>query len=87
MGGVKDPQVYLKAHKEKSIVVVFNTKDFQPLIKKGKPSVISLSTNLVNKEIDTKCCKALKRLKHNQIVGHLISITNEQITIESALLD
>lgn len=86
MGKAKDPDVYKKAYKEKCLVVVFNTKHFKPLIKIGKPSVISLSTNLSNKQIDLKIYKMLKKLKHNEEVGHLISLTNENSTIERVLV-
>lgn len=86
MGKAKDLNVYKKAEKEKCLVVVFNTKDFKPLIKAGKPSVISLSTNLSNKQIDLKLYKMLKKLKHNEEVGYLISITNKNTTIIKSAL-
>ena len=44
-------------------------------IKKDKPSVIALSTNLSNKEADLKILKVLKELKAVQAKGHLISIS------------
>lgn len=76
-GGAKDPIVYKIAEKEKRLVVVFNTKDFKPLIDDKKPSVISLSTGLSNEQIDLKLCKILKNIKSNQLIEHLISITSE----------
>lgn len=77
MGGSNDLVVYNIAAKGKYIVVVFNTKDFVPLININKPAVISLSTALTNKQIDLKICKILKTLKPSEQNGHLISITNE----------
>ncbi len=76
-GGMIDQDIYNLAEKEGHIVVVFNTKDFKPLIKDDKPSVISLSTNLRNTEIDKKICKILRKPKPSQEKGCLISITNE----------
>lgn len=78
-GRSKDPEIYKIAEKEKRMVLVFNTKDFKPLIEPQKPSVIALSTGLTNEQIDLKLCKILKNLKHNQELGHLISITNEGV--------
>lgn len=76
-GGAKDYVVYNIAAKGTYIVVVFNTKDFEPLIDNNKPAVISLSTNLSNEQIDLKLCKLLKNLKPREKSGHLISINNE----------
>src|SRR3989338_4572605 len=73
-GGAKDPLVYSLAVNDNRIPVVFNTKDFKPLIKRNSNSVISLSTNLSNEQADLKIRKALKKLKPSQTKGHLISI-------------
>lgn len=81
-GGSKDPIVYKLAEKEKFLVIVFNTKDFEPLIEKDKPTVISLSTSLTDRQIDLKICKVLKNLKPSQKDGHLFSVTNEGINIK-----
>ena len=85
-GGSKDQNIYKLADKNHFLVVVYNTKDFKPLITPNKPSVISLSTNLTNEQIDKKICKALKALKPSQVRGHLISITNEKTTIKKILV-
>lgn len=77
--GTPDSRIYKLAQKNNSLVVVYNIKDFRPLIAPNKPSVISLSTNLTIKQIDKKICKVLKTLKPSQTKGHLISITNEGI--------
>lgn len=80
-GGAKDKDVYAIANKEKRIVVVFNTKDFRPLIFPESVSVISLSTNLTDRQVDLKLCKALRYLKPSQTKGHLITITNSNISV------
>lgn len=81
-GGAKDHVVYNIAEKGKYIVVVFNTKDFEPLIYDRRPAVISLSTVLTNKQIDLKLCKLLKNLKPSEKNGHLISVSNEGVNIK-----
>ncbi len=76
-GGAKDKNIYEFAEEYDYIVVVFNTKDFKPLISNDKPSVIALSTGLTNTQFDIKICKILKMLKPSERKGHLISISNE----------
>ena len=80
-GGAKDKDVYVIANKEKRLVVVFNTKDFRPLISPESVSVISLSTNLTDKRVDLKLCKMLRSLKPSETKGHLITITNNNTNI------
>lgn len=75
--GSKDKDIYSLAEENEYIVVVFNTKDFKPLIAEDKPTVISLSTGLTNLQIDAKLCKILKRLKPSERKGHLVAISNE----------
>ncbi|MBI5358007.1 DUF5615 family PIN-like protein [Candidatus Amesbacteria bacterium] len=50
-GGARDNEVYAIANSELRLMVVFNTKDFRPLISPESVSVISLSTNLADKHI------------------------------------
>ena len=85
-GGSKDQNIYQLADKNHFLVVVYNTKDFKPLITPNKPSVISLSTNLTNEQIDREVCKMLKTLKPSQTKGHIITITNENIKITKILV-
>lgn len=81
-GGAIDPLVYSLAADDNRLPIVFNTKDFKPLIKASSISVISLSTNLSNYQADLKICKALRSLKPSQLKGHIISISNSGINIE-----
>jgi uncharacterized protein DUF5615 len=80
--GMKDGDIYLLAQEQKYIVVVFNTKDFRPFVMKYKPSIITLSTSLTNKQIESKICKILRKLKLSESQGHIISITNEGETVK-----
>lgn len=86
-GGASDSVVYQEAIKKDMLPVVLNIKDFKPLIKKNLPSVISLSTNLINKDVDLKLCKALSRLKPSEEKGCLVSITNQGIEIKRIVED
>ena len=61
--GSNNTDVYkLVNEKDFDLVVVFNTKDYLPLLEKDKASIISLSTNLTNKQIDLKLCKLLREI-------------------------
>lgn len=83
-GGSKDKTIYKLAEKMGFIGMVFNTKDFKPLIRVNTPSVITLSTALTNTQIDMKVIKVLRRLKPSERKGHLISLTNEGDSIKRA---
>lgn len=74
--GAKDGTIYAIANKEKRLLLVFNTKHFRPLISSESVSVITLSTNLTDKQVDLKLCKVLRHLKPSELKGHLITITN-----------
>jgi len=52
--GKKDEDVFNFAISAKRLPVVFNIKDFKKFIKQHKPSVISLSVNLTDKQADLK---------------------------------
>ena len=82
--GKGDSYIYKLAQKEERIPVVFNTKHFKPLVKQDSISIIALSTNIKDAEADRKICKVLRSLKANQIKGHLISISNEGVSIMPA---
>ena len=81
-GGTNDPAIYRLAEKEGYMVVVLNIKDFKPFIKKNKPTVLSISTELTNQQIDLKLCKLLKSLKPSEQKGCLISVSNEGVSIK-----
>mgnify|MGYP001570420660 CR=1 FL=1 len=80
-GGAKDKDVYSIANKDKRLVVVFNTKDFRPMLSSESVSIISLSTNLTDKQVDLKLCKILRSLKPSQTKGHLITITSNHVSL------
>ena len=86
-GGAKDPEIYTIAGKHGYMVVVFNTKDFEPLISNATPTVISLSTGLTTEQIDLKICSILRKLSPSQKKGHMISVTNEGDTIREVKIN
>lgn len=84
MGGARDKDVYAVANKERRLMVVFNTKDFRPMISPESMSVVSLSTNLTDRQVDLKLCRELRKLKPSELKGCLITITNNDITLVRA---
>lgn len=85
--GKKDSAIFKLAEKDERIPIVFNTKDFKPLITKTSISVISLSSNLTNQQADLKICKTLKKLKVDETKGCLIAISNSGIKIKREIND
>lgn len=80
--GKADTEIYALAHRENRIPVVFNTKDYKPLVTEATISIISLSINLSNKEADRKIGKALRGLKGMEEKGCIISITKTGIVVK-----
>lgn len=85
--GIKDIPLYELANKETRLILIFNTKDFKPLIRPDKISVISLSNNLSNKDADLKICKTLKELSNSDLKGNLISISQSGVTLKIPIMD
>ena len=81
--GSNDEKIFGYAKRDSRMVVVFNIKDFKKFIKPDSPTIISLSTNLSDKQADLKICKALKKLKPSQTKGHLLSISMSGTSIKN----
>jgi predicted nuclease of predicted toxin-antitoxin system len=47
-----DDEIYQKAIKDNRIVVTINFKDFNKLVKPGKPGIIGIPSQLTNADID-----------------------------------
>lgn len=80
--GKADEVIFRMAGKDDRLPIVFNTKHFKPLISKNSTYVVSLSTNLTDKQADLKICKVLKNLSVSQTKGRLISISKGGIIIK-----
>lgn len=76
--GIKDPQVYKLAVKEKRLVVTFNDKDFREFADKSKMSgVIGISANLPIEQIDKKLVSLLNKSKPSDLYGKFTYIHRE----------
>lgn len=83
LGGASDSQVCKLAENDSRMIVVFNIKHFLPLAKnKVIPSIISLSPNLKNKDIDLKIIKLLKKLTPHKTKGFLFRLSKEGVEEE-----
>lgn len=48
----EDEEIYQKAISENRIVLTINFKDFRRLVKKGKPGILGIESQLTNNDID-----------------------------------
>lgn len=81
LAGKSDLIIFGFCQKNNRLPVVFNTRDFKPMILTTTTSVISISTNITDKQVDVRLCKVLRDLKPRQTKGHLIRITTSKIVI------
>lgn len=69
-----DEEIYQKAIKEDRFVLTINFKDFKKLIKKEKPGIIGIESQLSNKEIDRLVSKFISGKNPDDFVGKAIKI-------------
>ena len=86
-GGISDREVYQIASIQNRLVVVFNKKDFKPLVQATKPSIVFLSPALSNKQVDLKLCKMLGGLTKSELTGHLIYLSNRKQIMIKRIID
>ncbi len=72
--GVPDEEVYKLASEEERLLITFNVRDFRPLIKQRRPTVIGISPVLTNKQIDIKLTAILRKLKPEDLKGKFFKI-------------
>lgn len=77
LGGKSDELVYKVACEEERILVTFNIKDFRSLLQTGGASIIGLSANLTNHQIDSKLTSLVKQLRPAQFHGQFFIVTGE----------
>lgn len=70
----EDPEIYQKAIKENRFVLTINFKHFQPLVRKGKPGIIGIPSQLSNKEIDDAVCEFISDKNPDNFIGKAIKI-------------
>lgn len=78
LAGLPDPEVYKLAIKEARLLVTYNIKDFEELVKNNTSGgVIGISTNLSLKQIDKKLAALLHKSTHKSLLGKLTTISGE----------
>lgn len=71
----EDEEIYQKAIKENRFVLTINFKDFQKLVKKGRPGVLGIESQLSNQEIDKKISKFISGKNSEDFIGKAIKIS------------
>lgn len=65
----EDQEIYQKAIMEDRFVLTINFKDFKKLVKKGKPGVFGIESQLSNQEIDKKISEFLSNKNPSDFMG------------------
>jgi Domain of unknown function (DUF5615) len=71
---VEDEKIYQKAIEENRFVLTINFKDFKKLVKKDKPGIIGIESQLSNEEIDMIVTKFLSKKNPDDFIGKAIKI-------------
>lgn len=75
MKGLSDPQVFKFAHREKRILVTYNSKDFKGLISQSSTvGVVGISSNILLTDIDKKLTALLTHSKKGELAGKFTSL-------------
>ncbi len=75
MGGATDAQVYGYACSNERLLIVFNEKHFRPLVRVGGMSVIAISPDFNNEQMDAKILSKIKSLKPSDYSSKFFRIT------------
>lgn len=70
----EDQEIYQKAIAENRFVLTINFKDFKKLVKKGKPGVFGIESQLTNEEIDIKVSSFLSGKSPDDFIGKATKI-------------
>ncbi len=70
----EDEEIYQKAIEENRFVLTINFDDFRKLVKKNKPGVIGIESQLSNEEIDKKVSEFLSKKNPDDYMGKDIKI-------------
>lgn len=65
----EDKEIYQKAISENRFVLTINYRHFRKLVKKDKPGIFSIESELSNKEIDEKVTKFLSGKDPDSFTG------------------
>lgn len=69
-----DAEIYQLAMQENRFVVTINYQDFRRLVKKGKPGVICIPSELSNREIDTMLSDFLSAKNPDDYLGEVVKV-------------
>ena len=70
----EDKDIYELAIRENRFVITINFKDFRKLVKKDKPGIIGIESQLTNKEIDIKVTMFIHDKNPKDYFGKAIKI-------------
>lgn len=70
----EDEEIYQKAIEEDRFVLTINFKDFRKLVKRGKPGILGIESQLSNEEIDRLVSKFLSGKNPKDCIGKAIKI-------------
>jgi predicted nuclease of predicted toxin-antitoxin system len=72
--GIPDAELYNVATSEGRIIVTLNIRDFQRFLRKDGSSIIGLSPQLTNQQIDSKLVALINRLQPHHLLGHFFKV-------------
>lgn len=70
----EDKEIFEKAIQDERFVLTINLKDFKKLVKRDKPGVICIESQLSNKEIDEKVSKFISEKNPSDFFGKVIKV-------------
>lgn len=70
----EDKDIYESAVRENRFVITINFKDFRKLVKKNKPGIVGIESQLTNKEIDQKVTLFIRDKNPKDYFGKAIKI-------------
>ena len=70
----EDREIYQKAIETDRFVLTINFNDFKKLVKKGKPGIIAIPSELSNQEIDHLVCNFLSMKNPDDYTGSAVKV-------------
>ncbi len=70
----EDEEIYQKAIQTSRFVLTINFKDFKKLVKKGKPGIFGIESQLTNQQIDKKVSEFLSNKNPSDFIGKATKI-------------
>ncbi|MBI5620826.1 DUF5615 family PIN-like protein [Candidatus Gottesmanbacteria bacterium] len=70
----EDREIYQKAIEADRFVLTISFHDFKKLVKKGKPGVIAIPSELSNQEVDQLLCQFLSMKNPDDYMGSAVKV-------------